>query len=122
MKKPLLVLFDGNAIVHRAFHAFEGKPLTVSKTGEIVSAVYGFALMLLKAISEIKPTHYAIAFDTKAPTFRHQLFDQYKAHRPPTPDELIGQLGRVRQLVEAFPIPIFELDGYEADDILGTLS
>ncbi|TRZ51424.1 MAG: DNA polymerase I [Dehalococcoidia bacterium] len=122
MKKPLLVLFDGNAIVHRAFHAFEGKPLTVSKTGEMVSAVYGFALMLLKVISDIKPTHYAIAFDTKAPTFRHQLFDRYKAHRPPTPDELIGQLGRVRQLVEAFPIPIFELDGYEADDILGTLS
>ncbi len=122
MKKPLLVLFDGNAIVHRAFHAFEGKPLTVSKTGEMVSAVYGFALMLLKAISEIKPTHCAIAFDKKAPTFRHQLFAQYKAQRPPMPDELVNQLGRVRQLVEAFPIPIFKLDGYEADDILGTLS
>ncbi|MEE8598964.1 MAG: DNA polymerase I, partial [Dehalococcoidales bacterium] len=66
--------------------------------------------------------HYAIAFDTKAPTFRHQMFDQYKAHRPPTPDELVNQLGRVRQLVTAFHIPIFELDGYEADDVLGTLS
>jgi len=120
MKKPLLVLFDGNALVHRAFHALP--PLTVSKTGEVVSAVYGFALILLKTISELKPTHCAIAFDTKAPTFRHQLFDQYKAHRPPTPDELVNQLGRVRQLVEAFPIPIFEIDGYEADDILGTLS
>jgi len=123
MKKPLLVLFDGNAIVHRAFHAFEStKPLTVSKTGEVVSAVYGFALMLLKVINELKPTHYAIAFDKKGPTFRHQLFDQYKAHRPPTPDELVNQLGRVRELVEAFHIPIFELDGYEADDVLGTLS
>jgi DNA polymerase-1 len=120
MKKPRLVLFDGNALVHRAFHALP--PLTVGKTGEMVSAVYGFALMLLKAISELKPTHYAIAFDTKAPTFRHQLFDQYKAQRPPTPDELVNQLGRVRQLVEAFNIPIFELDGYEADDVLGTLS
>jgi DNA polymerase-1 len=120
MKKPRLVLFDGNALVHRAFHALP--PLTVGKTGEMVSAVYGFALMLLKAISELKPTHYAIAFDTKAPTFRHQLFDQYKAQRPPTPDELVNQLGRVRQLVEAFNIPIFELDGYEADDALGTLS
>jgi len=120
MKKPLLVLFDGNALVHRAFHALP--PLTVSKTGEMVSAVYGFALMLLKAISELKPTHYAIAFDKKAPTFRHQLFDQYKAQRPPTPDELVNQLGRVRQLVEAFHIPIFELDGYEADDVLGALS
>ena len=120
MKKARLVLFDGNALVHRAFHALP--PLTVSKTGEMVGAVYGFALILLKAISELKPTHCAIAFDKKAPTFRHQMFDQYKAHRPPTPDELVDQLGRVRQLVEAFHIPIFELDGYEADDVLGTLS
>ncbi|MBA7507246.1 DNA polymerase I [subsurface metagenome] len=120
MKKPRLVLFDGNALVHRAFHALP--PLTVSKTGEMVSAVYGFALILLKTINELKPTHYAIAFDKKAPTFRHQMFDQYKAQRPPTPDELVNQLGRVRQLVEAFHIPIFELDGYEADDVLGTLS
>jgi len=120
MRKSLLVLFDGNALIHRAFHALP--PLTVSKTGETVSAVYGFALMLLKVINELKPTHYAIAFDMKGPTFRHELFDQYKAHRPPMPDELVGQLGRVRQLVEAFHIPIFELDGYEADDVLGTLS
>jgi DNA polymerase-1 len=118
--KPLLVLFDGNALIHRAFHALP--PLTVSKTGETVGAVYGFALMLLKVIHELNPTHYAIAFDKKAPTFRHQLFDRYKAHRPPTPDELVNQIGRVKQLVEAFDIPIFELDGYEADDILGTLS
>jgi len=120
MRKPLLVLFDGNALIHRAFHAIP--PLTVSKTGEMVSAVYGFALMLLKVINELKPTHYAIAFDMKGPTFRHQMFDQYKAQRPPTPDELVNQLGRVRQLVEAFHIPIFELEGYEADDVLGTLS
>lgn len=123
MKEPLLVLFDGNAIVHRAYHAFQTtKPLTVSKTGEIVSAVYGFAQMLLKAVNELKPTYCAIAFDKKAPTFRHQLFEQYKAQRPQMPEELAGQLGRVRELVKAFNIPIFELDGYEADDILGTLS
>ena len=120
MKKPLLVLFDGNNIVHRAFHALP--PLTVSKTGETIGAIYGFVTMLLKVLSELKPTHYAIAFDKKAPTFRHRLFDQYKAHRPKTPDELVGQLGRVRQMVEAFHIPIFELDDYEADDVLGTLS
>ena len=120
MEKPLLVLFDGNALIHRAFHALP--PLTVSKTGETVGAVYGFALMLLKVINELKPTHYAIAFDMKGPTFRHELFDQYKAQRPPTPDELVNQLGRVRQLVEAFHIPIFELEGYEADDLLGALS
>jgi len=123
MKKPLLVLLDGNNLVHRAFHAFAAsRPLTVSKTGEVISTVYVFALMLLKIINELKPTCYAIAFDTKAPTFRHQMFDQYKAHRPPTPKELINQLGRVRQLVEAFHIPIYELDGYEADDVLGSLS
>ena len=120
MKKPLLVLFDGNALIHRAFHALP--PLTVSKTGEMVSAVYGFALMLLKVINELKPTHFAIAFDMKAPTFRHKLFDQYKAQRPKTPDELVNQFGRVRELVEAFHIPIFELEDYEADDVLGALS
>ncbi len=126
MKKPLLVLFDGNAIIHRAYHAFQTSRspvrLTVSKTGEVVSAVYGFTQMLLKTLNELKPTHYAIAFDKKGPTFRHQLFDQYKAHRPPAPPELISQIDRVKQMVETFRIPIFELDGYEADDILGTLS
>ena len=116
----MLVLFDGNALVHRAFHALP--PLTVSKTGEMVSAVYGFALMLLKVVNELKPTYCAIAFDRAAPTFRHEMFDQYKAQRPKTPDELVDQLGRVRQLIEAFHIPIFELDGYEADDVLGALS
>ena len=125
MKKPLLVLFDGNAIVHRAYHALQqpGKPpFTVSQTGEVVSAVYGFALMLIKVVNELKPTHYAIAFDVKGPTFRHKMFEEYKAQRPETPEELVAQLGRVRQLVTAFHMPIFELEGYEADDILGALS
>ncbi|MFC2007854.1 DNA polymerase I [Chloroflexota bacterium] len=120
MEKPLLVLFDGNALLHRAFHALP--PFTIRKTGEMVGAVYGFAQMLLKVVSELKPTHYAIAFDKKGPTFRNKLFDQYKAHRPETPLELVNQIGRVRQLVDAFHIPIFELDDYEADDVLGMLS
>jgi len=120
MDKPLLVLFDGNALLHRAFHALP--PLTLRKSGEMVGAVYGFAQMLLKVINELKPSHYAIAFDMKGPTFRHKLFDQYKAHRPETPEELVEQLGRVRELVEAFHIPVFELESYEADDLLGTLS
>ena len=119
-KRPLLLLVDGNALVHRAYHALP--PLTVPRTGEIVGAVYGFASMLIKAINELKPTHSAVAFDRKAPTFRHELFIEYKANRPPTPDELINQLGRVREVVKAFKIPIFEMDGYEADDILGALS
>ncbi len=78
--------------------------------------------MLLKVLGELKPTHIAIAFDKAGPTFRHEMYDKYKAQRPPTPDELINQFGRVRQVVDAFNIPVFELDKYEADDVLGTLS
>ena len=119
-EKPLLLLFDGNALVHRAFHALP--PLTVSKTGEMVNAVYGFAATLLKVLAEFKPAHWAVAFDRPAPTFRHEMFEEYKAQRPSTPDELKGQIKRVHQLVETFHIPIFEIDGFEADDVLGTLS
>lgn len=120
MDRPLLILFDGNALVHRAFHALP--PLTISKTGEMVNAAYGFVSMLLKAVNELKPSCYAIAFDKKAPTFRHKLFNDYKAQRPAMPEELAGQLERVRQIVRAFNMPVFELEGYEADDLLGSLS
>jgi DNA polymerase-1 len=119
-KKRLLLLIDGSALVHRAFHALP--PLTVTRTGEPVGAVYGFAMMLIKAINELKPTHYAIAFDKKAPTFRHQLFEDYKKNRPATPEDLVSQLKRAREVARAFNIPVFEMEGYEADDILGTLS
>ena len=118
--KKLLLLVDGNALFHRAYHALP--PLTVRKTGEIVNAVYGFASMLLKAINELKPSHFAVAFDRKEPTFRHILYKGYKVQRPPTPDELVCQLGRLRQLVDAFNMPVFEIEGFEADDILGALS
>lgn len=119
-EKKLLLLFDGHALVHRAFHALP--PLTQSKTGELVNAVYGFASTLLKVMSDFGPTHWAVAFDRPAPTFRHEMFEEYKAHRPPTPEELRGQIRRVHELVEAFHIPVFEMDGFEADDVLGTLS
>ncbi|MBA7593532.1 DNA polymerase I [subsurface metagenome] len=119
MVEKSLLLFDGNALIHRAFHALP--PLAVTKTGEVTGAVYGFASMVFKVLAELKPTHYAIAFDYPAPTFRHREFEPYKAQRPPTPEELKGQFHRVRQLAEAFHIPIFEVEGYEADDILGTL-
>jgi len=119
-KKPLLLLFDGHALVHRAYHALP--PLSVSKTGELVNAVYGFASMLLKVLKEFKPSHYAIAFDRPTPTFRHERFQDYKANRPPAPEELRAQFRRVRELVEAFHIPVYEIDGFEADDVLGTLS
>jgi DNA polymerase-1 len=119
-EKPLLLLFDGNALVHRAFHALP--PLTQPKTGELVNAVYGFASTLLKVFADFKPTHWAVAFDRPTPTFRHEMFEEYKAQRPAMPEELKGQIKKVHQLVEAFHIPVFEIDGFEADDVLGTLS
>ncbi len=120
MDKPLLVLFDGHALVHRAFHALP--PLSVSRTGEPTGAVYGFVLMLLKVLQDLRPTHLAMAFDRPTPTFRHLEFVEYKAQRPKAPDDLVRQLGRVRDVVRAFNIPVFEMDGYEADDIIGTIS
>jgi DNA polymerase-1 len=118
-KRPLLLLFDGHALIHRAYHALP--PLSVTKTGEPTGAVYGFASMLLKVLADFKPTHWAIALDSPAPTFRHEKFAQYKAHRPPAPDELKMQIKRVKELINAFNLPCFEIPGYEADDIIGTI-
>ena len=120
MTKPVLVLFDGHALIHRAFHALP--PLTTSKTGEPTGAVYGFVRMLLKTVQEFHPTHWAIAFDRPTPTFRHNMFEDYKAHRPKAPDELVAQIKKAKEVVQAFNMPTFEVDGYEADDILGTLA
>ena len=120
-RTPLLILMDGHALVHRAWHAIR-QPLTVQATGEEVRAVYGFLNSFLRTLSDWQPTHCAIAFDLPEPTFRHREFADYKAHRPPTPPELRGQFQRIRQLVSVFGIPVYEMPGYEADDILGTLS
>jgi len=117
--KPIFLLFDGNALVHRAFHALP--PLTVHKTGEMINGVKGFTQTLLKVIKDMKPTYWAISFDRPAPTFRHVKFAAYKEQRPATPDELKSQLKRAHEVCEAFHIPIFELDGFEADDVLATL-
>ena len=119
---PLLILIDGHALVHRAYHAQSRDPLTVQRTGEIISGVYGFMNIFLRAIAEWQPTHCIITFDLPQPTFRHEILPEYKAHRPPTPPELRSQFGWVRQFMDAFAVPIFELAGYEADDLLGTLA
>ena len=119
-QSQLLILIDGHALVHRAHHAMRD-PLTVQSTGEIVSGVYGFLNMFLRAIEEWQPTHCIVTFDVSAPTFRHEAFKEYKAHRPPMPPELRDQFGRVKQFMEAFNVPVFEMAGFEADDILGTL-
>jgi DNA polymerase-1 len=120
-EKPRLVLFDGNGIIHRAYHAFP-EPLTVRRTGEIVTAVYGFANTVLTVLDQLKPTHVAVALDPPGKTFRHEKDATYKATRTATPDDLKSQFGRVRELIEAFNMPIYMADGYEADDALGTLA
>ncbi len=122
-QSPLLLLIDGHAMVHRSFRAISvSRNLTVSTTGEDVTGVYGFASVFLRALNEWQPTHVAIAFDTPTPTFRHERFPEYKAQRPPTPPELRGQFDRVKEVMRAFAVPVYELPGWEADDIIGTLS
>src|SRR5215471_21104865 len=115
-----LMIVDGHAMIHRAFHAVP-EDLTTSK-GEVVNATFGFTSILIKALTDIKPDYIAVAFDRPAPTFRHQEFVEYKAHRPTLPDIMRPQFGRIREIVEAFNIPIYEKDGFEADDVLGTLA
>ena len=119
-KRKTLVLVDGHAIIHRAFHAVP-EDLATSK-GEVVNATFGFTSILIKALTDIKPDYIAVTFDRPSPTFRHENYAEYKAHRPTLPDIMRPQFHRVRQVVEAFDIPIYEKDGYEADDVLGTLS
>ena len=120
---PLLLLIDGHAMVHRSYRAISvNRNLTVSTTGEDVTGVYGFASVFIRALNEWQPTHVAITFDTPAPTFRHERFPAYKAQRPPTPPELRGQFDRVKELMHTFAVPVYELAGFEADDLLGTLS
>ncbi|WP_353682063.1 DNA polymerase I [Tepidanaerobacter sp. EBM-49] len=117
MKKMLLI--DGNSLLHRAFHALP--PLRTSK-GVPTNAVYGFLNMLLRILQEEQPDYVAVAFDKKGPTFRHEEFVEYKSTRPPTPEELIGQFDLLKEILKAMNITFFEIDGYEADDIIGTIS
>jgi len=116
-KKFLII--DGNALVHRAYHALP--PLT-TKRGEVVNAVYGFLLVFLKALKDIKPDYVAATFDLAGPTFRHKQFKEYKAKRVKAPDELYQQLPRVKEILTAFDVPIYEKEGFEADDVIGTLT
>jgi len=114
-----LVLIDGHALAYRAYHALPDD-LTTSR-GELTNAVYGFTSMLLKVLEDEKPTHIAVTFD-KGRTFRHEIYEAYKAHRAKMPDELRTQMDRVRAVVETLDMPIYEQEGYEADDLLGTLA
>ncbi len=114
------VILDGHAIIYRAYHAF--KELS-DPTGQPINAVYGFARILLKVINDYDPKYIAVAFDHKnGKSKRVADFEKYKAQRPPMPDDLISQVGIIKDLVAAFNIPQFELDGFEADDLLGTIA
>lgn len=118
MQKTLL-LIDGNALLHRAFHAL---PELTDPKGRLVNAVYGFSSILLKVLNELKPQFVVATFDMAAPTFRHEEFKEYKAHRIKAPQELYDQLPLIKDVLNGFKIPIFERAGYEADDLIGTIS
>ena len=117
-KKKKLVILDSHAILHRAYHAL---PSFTSPKGEPTGAVYGFASMLLKIIKDLKPDYMVAAYDLAEPTFRHAAYENYKATRPKTEEELSVQFGRSREVLETFHIPIYEEAGFEADDIIGTI-
>lgn len=117
-KQIKLALIDSNALVHRAYHAL---PPMSTRDGVPTNAVYGFTTMLLKMFSTLKPTHVIAAFDVKGPTFRKEKFAAYKAHRKPMEDDLAAQFPLVKEVLNAFGIPIIELKGFEADDVIGTL-
>ena len=126
-EKPHLFLIDGSSYIFRAYHALP--PLTRKSDGLPVGAVSGFCNMLWKLIADgekgivgVKPTHVAVIFDAKGDTFRNAIYDQYKAQRPPAPEDLVPQFGLIREAVRAFNIACIELEGYEADDIIATYS
>lgn len=119
-KKEKLIVIDGNALIHRSFHALP--PTMTTKKGEMVNAVYGFATVLLKALKEFKPDYVVLTLDKAGPTFRHKEYKAYKATRVKAPDDLYAQIPRVRELAEAFAIPVFAESGFEADDLIGTIT
>lgn len=122
-KKPRVVILDVMALAHRAFHAFsQGGVQLRSPSGEPTSATYGFARMLLQIIKDLKPDYIVATTDTKEPTFRHTEYTEYKATRKEADEDLITQLPRIRQLLEAFSVPYYIQPGFEADDLIGSLS
>ncbi len=118
--KKRFVIVDGNHLIHRAFYAIQN-PLKTS-SGEQTNAIYGFASMLINILEVEKPDYIAMTFDEHAPTFRHEMHEEYKAHRVAAPDELYAQIPRIKEFVEKFNIPIYVKEGYEADDMMGTLA
>ncbi len=114
-----LIIIDGHSLLYRAFHALP--PLT-NKKGQQTGAVYGFLLTLFRAIKDLEANYIVACFDTRKPTFRHEKFEEYKAHRAPMPDGLASQMQIMRDVLDAFSIPTFIKEGFEADDLVATIS
>ena len=113
-----LVLIDGNSIMNRAFYGIMGSKMLTTKDGKYTNAVYGFLAILFKLLEDINPNYLVVAFDLKAPTARHKLYEGYKANRHGMPDELAEQMPMIKEILTAMNIDIVEMEGYEADDVL----
>ncbi|MCJ7790487.1 MAG: DNA polymerase I, partial [Candidatus Atribacteria bacterium] len=113
------ILVDGHGILYRTFYAL---PQLTTSYGQIVNAVYGFTMILSRLLEEEKPEYMMIVFDTPVPTFRHKEFKEYKANRKKMPDELINQIPLIKEIINNYNIPIYSKEGYEADDIIGTIA
>jgi len=118
MEKKRLIIIDSNALLHRSFHAL---PPLMTKSGQETGAVYGFLLTLFKAINDLKAEYIVACFDTKMPTFRHEMFKDYKAQRPVTPSGIITQIPIAKEILQTFKIPVFAKEGVEADDLIATI-
>src|SRR5680860_850064 len=116
---PTIMLVDGYGLIFRAFHAIQTSMST--SQGELTNAVYGFASMLFNLLNSMKPAYAVVALEG-GPTFRHEQFEEYKANRAEMPQELRGQVIRIRQLIDTLNIPVVEMAGYEADDVIGSLA
>ena len=118
-KTKKIIITDSNSMIHRAFHAL---PSLTTPEGELVNAVYGFLSVFLKAIKEFNPDFIVTCFDLPFPTFRHKKYKEYKANRTPTPKELYQQIPIIKNLLKILKVPVFEKKGFEADDLIGTIS
>jgi DNA polymerase-1 len=112
-------IIDGHSQLYQAYYAISG---LTTPSGQPINAVYGFTRMLRKLLKEDKPCYMAVAFDSKGPTFRHIEYKEYKGHRKPTPDDLVSQIPLMFDVIKAYNIPLFAIQGFEADDIIGTIS
>ena len=117
-----LVLIDGNSILNRAFYGIMGTNMLQTEDGTYTNAVYGFLAIMFKILDSLNPEYMAVAFDMRAPTFRHKMYSEYKGTRKGMPDELAAQMPMIKEVLNAMNIRIIEKEGYEADDILGTLA